>query len=215
MDLKVGVNDPRLLASFMARFLTFQQVVSLPGSIGQVGVGDGKNLVLYAQLLDIFAPRSSSRKVLGFDTLGGYVSDDHIDSRSIERYRKFAQHGVAEEIEILALIREYSETAPLWGRENSRLKFHKIDVSKDNLDSITEGLRFCLVEIDVNLYEPTRAALKHFSEKMVPGGRIILGGYGQDIWEGESRAVEEYLSESKHELEVINFSNYPSSVIKF
>nr|MBK7063964.1 hypothetical protein [Deltaproteobacteria bacterium] len=56
------------------------------------------------------------------------------------------------------------------------------------------GLRISLLHLDVDLYEPTLAALKAFYPRVVTGGVVIFDEYGLMPWEGESQAVDEYFA---------------------
>jgi O-methyltransferase len=54
--------------------------------------------------------------------------------------------------------------------------------------------RFALVHIDVDLYEPTRAAFEFFHPRMSPGGVMICDDYGFASCPGARKAVDEYFS---------------------
>lgn len=53
-------------------------------------------------------------------------------------------------------------------------------------------LRFALVSLDPDLYQPTLAGLEFFYPKMNPGGMIIVHDYDNRQFEGVRKAVEEY-----------------------
>jgi hypothetical protein len=44
------------------------------------------------------------------------------------------------------------------------------------------GLRFSLLNLDFDVYEPTAAALKHLLPLLVPGGIVIIDEYGNKGW---------------------------------
>lgn len=52
--------------------------------------------------------------------------------------------------------------------------------------------RFAFVHIDVDLYEPTRAALRFFQPRLIPGGVIVLDDDGFLTCPGARKAVEEF-----------------------
>jgi O-methyltransferase len=52
-------------------------------------------------------------------------------------------------------------------------------------------LRF--VHIDVDLYEPTTAALEFFWDSVVPGGCVVIDDYNSTMFEGATRALDEFL----------------------
>jgi hypothetical protein len=49
------------------------------------------------------------------------------------------------------------------------------------------------VHIDVDMFEPTKAALEFFWDQVVPGGVIVCDDYNSSIFEGANRAVDEFL----------------------
>lgn len=49
------------------------------------------------------------------------------------------------------------------------------------------------VHIDVDMYEPTKAALELFWRDLVPGGCIVVDDYNHTVFEGATRAVNEFL----------------------
>jgi O-methyltransferase len=55
--------------------------------------------------------------------------------------------------------------------------------------------QFCFVNVDVDLYEPTRESLEFFYPRMVPGGVLVLDDYGSALQSpGVARAVDEFLA---------------------
>jgi O-methyltransferase len=53
--------------------------------------------------------------------------------------------------------------------------------------------RVAMLHVDVDFYEPVRAVLKHFYDRVVDGGVIILDDFAW--WEGTRRAFYEYCAE--------------------
>lgn len=76
-----------------------------------------------------------------------------------------------------------------------------VSVLKGRLQDVAGDLgdrRFDVVNLDTDLYEPTRWALPWLAERMRPGGVLVLDNYGFDNAPGETRAADEYLQESPH-----------------
>src|SRR5258706_16121466 len=59
------------LSKLLARYELFKRIMSVPGDIIECGVYRGASLFLWANLLEVFAPRSQ-RRVLAFDTFRGF-----------------------------------------------------------------------------------------------------------------------------------------------
>ena len=55
-----------------------------------------------------------------------------------------------------------------------------------------EDERFCLVHIDVDLFEPTRDSVAFFYPRMVPNGIMVCDDYGFESCPGAKRAIDEF-----------------------
>jgi len=49
-----------------------------------------------------------------------------------------------------------------------------------------------LLNLDLDIYEPTLVALEHFVPLMVKGGIIIADEYALETFGGETKAIDEY-----------------------
>jgi O-methyltransferase len=56
------------------------------------------------------------------------------------------------------------------------------------------------VHIDVDMYAPTKAALEYFWDSVVPGGCIVIDDYNHSVFEGATRAVDEFLQDKRPRL---------------
>lgn len=61
-------------------------------------------------------------------------------------------------------------------------------------------LRFKLLHIDVDLYEPTRDSLDFFYDRMVPGGIIVMDDYGFRNCPGAFLAANEFMENCPEEI---------------
>jgi hypothetical protein len=75
----------------------------------------------------------------------------------------------------------------------SRLVFHKGWIPARFPE--VEELRFALVHVDVDLYEPTRDAVEFFYPRLSPGGMLICDDYGSAYCPGAKRAVDEFFAD--------------------
>ena len=89
-------------------------------------------------------------------------------------------------------------------------------ISGDAVKTIPEfarenrGLRFSLLNLDFDVYEPTATALKYFFPLLVPGGIIILDEYGNKGW-GESDAVDAFFAGQAVRFERFGWSAGPGA----
>jgi O-methyltransferase len=56
------------------------------------------------------------------------------------------------------------------------------------------------VHVDVDMYEPTKASLEFFWDSLVPGGCIVVDDYNHAVFEGATRAVDEFLEDKSPSL---------------
>ena len=73
---------------------------------------------------------------------------------------------------------------------------------------LVEDLKFSLVHIDVDLYEPTLKSLEFFFPRLSDGGIIICDDYNSKYFNGSKKAWDEFFKNKKLK---INFSPSLSS----
>jgi len=65
----------------------------------------------------------------------------------------------------------------------------------ESASQMPDGLAFCLVHIDCDLYVPITHALKYFYPRLVPGGYLIVHDYASLSWDGAEKAVDEFFAD--------------------
>jgi hypothetical protein len=55
--------------------------------------------------------------------------------------------------------------------------------------------RYCLVNIDCDLYAPIMRALEYFYPRMVPGGFLVVHDYSSLCWPGAEKAVDQFFAD--------------------
>jgi O-methyltransferase len=76
----------------------------------------------------------------------------------------------------------------------ARLKNRMFQFHKGNFPDTTSGLKdepFALVNMDADLYNPTKAGLEYFYPRLSPGGIIIIHDYNPE-WPGIMSAVDNF-----------------------
>lgn len=177
-----------------ALFELFQQVKTLPGSVVECGVFRGQSLFLFRHLLDTYAPGDSLRKVIGFDTFTGFTSLHEHDGPPDQTRAKV--EGGWDSSSFLPTLQEAVSIAK---DDGSMPRVARVElIEGDVLDTIPDyvvrnpGLRISLLNLDLDLYEPTLVALEYLYPLVVPGGLVIVDEYAMPGFPGESRALEEY-----------------------
>ena len=194
------VFTPRYtLARFLSHYELFKQVVDVPGAIVDIGVYRGASAFTWAKLCEIFCPTDVRKRVYGFDSFAGFPSlapeDGAVDERQDVRVGGYAA-GASIEEELLLARDAMNQDRHFPHLE--RLEFVKGDLARTVPEFAAaqgRGLRIALLNLDADLYSPTRVALEHFVPMMAPGGIIVLDEYAVTTFPGESTAVDEYFVE--------------------
>ncbi|MGE3190019.1 MAG: TylF/MycF/NovP-related O-methyltransferase [Vicinamibacterales bacterium] len=191
------VFTPRVsMARFLAHYELFKHVIDVPGAIVDLGVYRGASTFTWAKLCEIFCPTDVRKVVYGFDTFEGFPGlapeDGPVDAA--QDVRPGGYHGGAGvEGDLRAAAAAMDHDRHL--RHRPRIEFVKGDATA-TIPAFAaakgHGLRVALLNLDVDLYEPTRVALETFVPLMSPGGVIVLDEYAVDTFGGESKAVDDY-----------------------
>ena len=146
---------------------------NIPGAFAELGVYKGESACILHHM-------DPDRKFHLFDTFSGFpVGDLAGETGEAATYTpdRFADTNITD------VLRKIS------GNEN-------IILHPGYFPETAEQVRneaFALVNLDADLYQPTRAALDFFYPRLSPGGIIFIHDYNYK-WEGIKRAVDEFVS---------------------
>jgi hypothetical protein len=192
----------------------FREIVDLPGSIVELGVYRGSGFFTWANFLETFCPGDRIRKVFGFDDFQGYSKFADQDDGVQEYVNKLKHHLISDRCAIKELVKLHNDDNILRGAERCRIIEGDICETVPKFAVGAKGLRLCLLYIDTNLYESTKIGLEYFYPLVVPGGIVAFNGYGQQPWEGEARAIEEFFGERQPVMRKFAFSTIPSAYFR-
>lgn len=145
----------------------------LEGAFAELGVYKGES----AKVLHAMDPK---RRFYLFDTFQGFQTTDlavetgeaatytseHFSDTTLDKVK----HFIGGNEQVVFMVGDFNETC-----------------------SSVEKEKFVLVNLDADLYIPTKAALTFFYPRMVPGGVICIHDYTSK-WEGLQRAVDEFIA---------------------
>jgi hypothetical protein len=198
--------DSSRMGKIIAHYELFKMVQNTPGAIIDCGVFKGVSLVRFAMFRDIFSS-TLSKKIIGFDVFGsfpksGFNQDDK--SRS-----KFIKEAGSESIDINQLKNVLKNK-----KVDRYVELVKGDICKTVPQYVKDnaGLKISLLNLDVDLYEPSAVILEYFWPRIVKGGVLIVDDYG--IFAGENKAVDDYFKDKKVKIRKFSFSKTPSYIIK-
>lgn len=191
----------------------YQNIVNVHGVIMEFGVRWGQNLVTLNNLRGIYEPYNHSRKIIGFDTFGGFPSvDDKDGQHSIIQKGAFS---VTENYqEHLDNILAYHESeCPL--SHISKNKTIKGDASielekylKEHPETIIAFAYF-----DFDIYEPTKKCLELIKPHLTKGSIIGFDELNDAQFPGETIAVKEVLGLNNIRIQRSKFSGIQSYII--
>lgn len=203
----MNLDKRQNLSKFLARYEIYKLICNIHGSIVECGVGDGTGLKTWALLSAIFEPVNHPRRIIGFDTFEGHKSVSSIDNTEEGKLN----FGGYEELKN-------------WIVDYDKNRFvndiPKIELVKGN--AVTEipkyldknqQLIISLLNLDFDIYEPTKTALNYFVSRMPKGAVIVLDELNNPDWKGETQALNEIIGVSKIKLQRFPFTSTISYAI--
>ena len=171
------------LGKALGQYELYKQITGLPGDVLEFGVYKGASLVrllTFRALLEA----EGSRRIWGFDAFGAFPSDavtGSSDQAFIQRFEAAGGDGFS--------ISQIDDHLSAKGFTNYELVPGDVIETLPKVLEQQPQLRISLLHLDLDVYEPTAAMLDLLTDRLVPGGLIVIDDYGQV--EGATRAVDE------------------------
>jgi hypothetical protein len=196
------------VSKFLAHAKLYELSLGLPGHFAEAGVFKGASFCRFRKLGRLFHP-DHTRRFIGFDVFGKFPAATYgPDKAELERQwavdgdqgisrsnlqQLLDQQGLASNVDLIE--GDIRETIPRYLSENKQMSL-------------------AIVNIDLDLYEPTKVALEHFFPLIVRGGVVILDDY--EGFPGAKKAVDEYLTamNRSERIQKFSFAYTPSFLIK-
>lgn len=196
------------LGRMLAYYELFKLIQDKPGWIVECGVYRGFTLIALAKFMQILCMGDKSRKVLGFDNFAGFgdlsAEDGPLDAGVGKAIGGISPSEYREDVLDLCAICNDDDFAP-WA---ARVEIVEGDVEETIPRYVADnpGLRISMLNLDIDLYQPTSVALEQLYPLVVSGGVVVLDEYAHKDWGGESKALEEYFAQ--HGLEVPDLQTF-------
>ena len=178
------------LKRFLALYELFKLVLPIKGSIVECGVYKGFSLMALAKLSTMLEPENLTRRIYGFDTFEGFRSISERDENPIKKPEE-SDFFTDSFDEINALITEYDRDRFLGHIEKVRLVMGDVTDTIPNFISNNPHILISLLFLDMDLYEPTKAAIENFLPRIPSGGIIAFDELDNPLWPGETLALLE------------------------
>ena len=184
--------DRRTLSRFLFINELYQLILSVHGSIFELGVRYGQNTSLFTSFRGIHEPFNHNRKIIGFDTWEGFPS---VDTKHDTENWEPGDYGVPENYEqfLDEVINQHENMAPI--PTISKHLFVKGDASKtigDYLEKHPETI-ISLAYFDFDIYKPTKDCLEQIIPYLSKGAIIAFDEINMEEFPGETQAFREVL----------------------
>lgn len=195
------------LKRFLAMYEIFKLVLPVKGSVVECGVFKGFGVMSWAKLSAMLEPENLTRRIYAFDTFAGFPSVHEKDATK-----------VADVVEGGLFADSYDELNELieqFDRDRFLGHVDKVHLVKgDVVETIPPFLEahphlvVSLLFLDMDLYEPTRAAIRHFLPRMPKGAVIAFDELDNPMWPGETLALIEEMGMGRLQLRRMEWDPY-------
>lgn len=198
--------DITRISKILAHYELYKMIREISGTIVECGVFKGASLVRFATFRDLFG-NPFSKKIIGFDTFGKFPETNYPPDK------KFRQRGIEIAGEQSISKQQLMDVL----RHKGIDKFVELvegDITKTvpaYLDSHPE-LKISLLNLDVDIYEPSVAILEYLYPRIVKEGILLIDDYG--VFPGETKAVDDYFKDKNIEIRKLPFCMTPCYIIK-
>jgi hypothetical protein len=178
------------LKRFLAMYEIFKLALPVKGSVVECGVFKGFGVMSWAKLSAMLEPENLTRRIYAFDTFAGFQSVHDKDKTVVAEVTEGGLFADSHD-ELLALLAEYDKDRFLGHVDKVHLI--KGDVVK-TIPPFLEShphLVVSLLFLDMDLYEPTKEALKRFLPRMPKGALLVFDELDNPMWPGETVAALE------------------------
>lgn len=201
------------LAKFLCRCELFKRVLHVQGSIVECGVLFGGGLMSFAQLSAILEPVNHQRRIIGFDTFGGFPGLHEADRAG--RSAHLAPGGMGVDA-----FEDLGEAIALFDANRTVGHIPKVHLVRGDVrETVPRYLKdnphtvVSLLYLDMDIYEPTKVALEHFLPRIPKGGIVAFDELNSENWPGETTAVLETVGLSRLRIERFPFDSFVSYAV--
>jgi hypothetical protein len=200
------------LKRFLAMYEIFKLALPVKGSVVECGVFKGFGVMSWAKLSAMLEPENLTRRIYAFDTFAGFPAVHEKDRTAVADVAPGGLFADSHD-ELQALIAEYDRDRFLGHVDKVHLvKGDVVQTIPPFLESHPH-LVVSLLFLDMDLYEPTRAALKHFVPRMPKGALLVFDELDNPMWPGETLATLEELGLGRLALRRFEWDPYISYAV--
>ena len=212
--------DSSRMSKIISHYELYKIAENITGDIIECGVFKGVSLCRFAMFRDLFG-NYNSKRIIGFDTFSKFPetkvnvksNDKHYDSKPT--YWKDDDEGRKKHIEISQESISKEQLYDVLHHKNiNELELVEGDITETIPKYVKEhpDLKISLLNLDVDIYEPTVTILEYLYPRIEKGGVLILDDY--EKFPGETKAIDDYFKGKNVEIKKFSFCTYPRFIIK-
>jgi len=204
-ELLLGPDVERL-RKLLVRADLLKSVLGLPGDVVECGVFKGAGVMTWLKLLQIYEP-GAHRRVVGFDTFDAFAPASDADTSTVAAFVRESAHAGTDPAALV-------EMAVRAGIDPGRVELVAGDIRTSASDYARRnpGFRIALLHMDLDLGEPTFAALTALWPRVVSGGIVVFDEYAVPRW-SESDGVDRFLADTGLRLRTVPHARTPTAML--
>ena len=196
--------DPSRIGKILIHYELFKMTLKIPGQIVDCGIFKGVSLSRFATFLKLF---NVDKKVIGFDTFEKFPQTNFKqDFQPRDQFINDAGENCISTEQLQSVLTHKDV--------KNYVELVKGDITKSVLEYVKKhsDLKISLLNLDVDIYEPSVTILESLYPKLSSGGILILDDYNK--FPGETKAVDDYFKDENIEILEFPFSKHPKYIIK-
>ena len=174
----------------------YKKIIDVHGIVIEFGTRWGQNMALFESFRGIYEPFNYNRKIVGFDSFGGFPSISPKDGKLV----KSGDYAVVKNYEkYLEKILSYHEAeSPI--PHKKKFEIIKGDATKtiDQYLAAHPETIIALAYFDFDIYHPTKKCLQAIKPKLTKGSIVAFDELNCPEFPGETVAFDEVFGIEKH-----------------
>lgn len=205
--------DRRTLSRIIFFNNLYLKILSIHGVIIEFGVRWGQDLALFSLLRSIYEPYNYSRKIIGFDTFGGFPGCHEKDGQ--DEILQVGAYNVTPNYEdYLNDLLSFHESVDFYShiKKYELIKGDVKDTFPKYLGDNPETMVACAY-FDLDLFEPTKYCLSTISDYISKGSIIVFDELCCSWFPGETLALKETLGIKNYTFHRSPYTTWPTYMI--
>jgi len=197
--------DGMRMGKVISQYKLFEKTLKIEGDIVECGVFKGTSFSrfgMYRKMNNL-----ENKRMIGFDSFGAFPKSNYSDDQKLREEFIFdagSQSISEEQLKRVLLNKKCDKNIELIGGD--------ITTTVPKFVSNNPNIKISLLNLDVDIYEPTVTILEYLYPLISSGGIMILDDYG--TFPGETNAVNEYFKGKDVEIQKPIFPNTPYFIEK-